>query len=341
MRWKISLHGLAAALALTFVTVVLPPRAADACAMVMPGDSGGTPARLAGEATLVAYDAEAHLEHFVRTVRFSSGVQRFGFLVPVPSKPTIAEAQEALFDKLEELATPKSMSLTRSAPAVAVAAASVTEGVTVVEQAKVKGLDFAVLQATGGKELTAWLDQNKFVSYPELTPWAEHYAKEQAFFVAFKYELPKAGQISEALPGAVRITFPTQQAFYPYREPKPQGGSARSLRLFVLGEGPVTTMLAGAAWATAPTFSGEIPPQEATNLETFLPGTRIGGKSTYLTAFTDTTVDRPSADLKFTFEWRHKLLSVRVALLLVVGAALFGGIALVLRRRRRRILGTG
>ena len=334
MRWKISLPMLA----LTFVTVVLPPRDADACAMVGPGDSGGSPARLAGEATLVAYDAETHLEHFVRAVRFSSGVQRFGFLVPVPSKPTIAEAKEALFDNLDELAAPTSTRLTRGAPPTAVAAAT-PEGVTVVEQAKVKGLDYAVLQATGGKELTAWLEQNKFVSYPELTPWAEHYAKEQAFFVAFKYELPRAGQISEALPGAVRITFPTQQAFYPYREPKPQGGNARSLRLFVLGEGPVSAMLAGAAWATVPTFAGEIPPQEATNLETFLPGARIGGKSTYLTAFTDTTADRPSADLLFTFEWRHKLLSVRFALLLMVGAALFGAIALVLRSRRRRILG--
>lgn len=333
MRWKSLMLALPVALAVT-----TPPGAADACAMVVLGE--GSPARLAGEATLVAYDADAHVEHFVRAVRFASSVQRFGFLVPVPGKPTIAEAQEAIFDKLEELARPESSRFMKSAPAPVAAAAASPEGVTVIEQAKVKGLDYAVLQALGGKELTAWLEQNKFVSYPELTPWAEHYALEQAFFVAFKYELPKAGQIAEALPGAVRISFPTPRAYYPYREPKPQGGGARSLRLFVLGEGPVSAVVAGAKWSEYPTWHGTIPTSDATNLETFLPGVRMNARSTYLTAFTDTTAERPASDLFFDFEWKHKLLSVRLALMLLASGVVFGGIALVLRRRRKRILGT-
>lgn len=335
MRWKSFVS--VGAVALTSMSLALSPRAADACAMVVPGE--GSPAALAGEATLVAYDADAHVEHFVRSVRFTSSVQRFGFLVPVPSKPTIAEAQEAIFAKLEELAKPPEAQLVKAAPVAAAALASAPEGVTVIEQAKVKGLDYAVLQALGGKELTAWLDQNKFVSYPELTTWAEDYALKQAFFVAFKYELPKAGQTAEALPGAVRISFATPRAYYPYREPKPQGAGARSLRLFVLGEGPVSAVVAGATWSTYPTWHGSIPVQEATNLETFLPGVRMSARSTYLTAFTDTTTQRPASDLFFDFEWKHKILSVRLALLLVVGGALFGGIALYLRRRRKRILG--
>ncbi|MBS2014322.1 MAG: DUF2330 domain-containing protein [Deltaproteobacteria bacterium] len=315
----------------------LTPRAADACAMVVPNEAGATPARLAGEATFIAYDADTHVEHFVRAVRFASSVQRFGFLVPVPTKPTIGEAQEALFDKLEELARSKPL-LTRSAPPTAAVSVAATPGVTVVEQAKVKGLDYAVLQASGGKELNAWLEQNKFVSYPELAPWAEHYAKEDAFFVAFKYELPSAGQIAEALPGAVRITFTTDRPFYPYREPKPQGGpGGRSLRLFVLGEGPVSTTVAGSPWATTATFSEAIPAHEATNLETFLPGARVSSKATHLTAFNDTTVERPAGDLFFAF--RPAILSVKLALLLLGGGLSFGAIALLLRRRRQRLLG--
>lgn len=315
----------------------LTPRAADACAMVVPGEGGATPARLAGEATFIAYDADTHVEHFVRSIRFTSSVRRFGFLVPVPSKPTIAEAQEALFDKLEQLTQQKPFLQLRSAP-VAAAAAVAAPGVTVVEQSKVKGLDYAVLQASGGKELSTWLEQNEFVSYPELAPWAEHYAKEDAFFVAFKYELPRAGQAAEALPGAVRITFTTDRPFYPYREPKPQGGpGGRSLRLFVLGEGPVSTTVAGSPWATTATFSDAIPSHEATNLETFLPGARVSSKATHLTAFDDTTVERPAGDLFFAF--RPAILSVKLALLLLGGGLSFGAIALLLRRRRQRLLG--
>lgn len=314
------------------LAVTAGPRTASACAMVGPDQ---VPARLAGEATLVAYDADAKVEHFVRSVRFTAGVPRFGFLVPVPGKPTVAEAKEELFARLEELATPRDFGLTRSAPPTAVASAAPERAVTVIERAKVKGLDYVVLQATGGKELTAWLEENAFVAYPELAPWADHYAKEQAYFVAFKYELPQAGAAVEALPGAVRISFPTSRPFYPYREPKPQGGEGRLLRLFVLGEGPVSTGVAGAKWAVVPTFSGAITDSDRASLEALLPDAKLGSAS-WLAAYSDTTAARPVADLYFSFQWKHQLLALRLAVLFVFLGAVLGGVSLVMRRRRKR-----
>jgi len=316
----------------TVAAVALGARPASACAVVGP-DQG--PARLAGESTLVAYDGEAQVEHFVRAVRFTAGVSRFGFLVPVPGKPTIAEAKEEIFARLEELAAPRSHGWTKSEPQTAVASASPERAVTVVERAKLKGLDYVVLQATGGKELTAWLDENKFVSYPELAPWAEHYAKEQAYFVAFKYELPQAGAAIEALPSAVRISFPTSRPFYPYREPRPQGGDGRLLRLFVLGEGPVSTVVAGAKWGVLPTFSEALTDADRASLEALLPDAKLGGAS-WLSAYSDPTAVRPVADLYFSFQWKHQTLALRLAVIFVVLGGLFGGVSLVMRRRRKR-----
>ncbi len=320
--------GLVISLALATV-----PRPVSACAVV---GRGSTPARLSGESTLMAWDEVAHVEHFVRAVRFAAGTARFGFIVPVPNKPTVGEAQEALFEKLEELATPPPDPFSKGVPATASALAS-ADTVTVVERAKIKGLDYVVLQAKGGKELTAWLDENRFASYPELAPWADVYAKEDAFFVAFKYELPE-GKPAEALPGAVRISFATQRPFYPYREPRPQGAGARMLRLFVLADGPASASVAGGKWASAPTFSGSVPDDQETLVETFVPGMRLP-KSRWLTAYTDTEAERPAADLFFSFGWRYQKHAPSMAIALLGGGIAFGGIALLLRRRRRRILG--
>ena len=57
------------------------------------------------EAAVIVWDAKTKTEHFIRMASFS-GAEDFGFLVPTPTKPELAEAQYAM-DTVSELIRPK------------------------------------------------------------------------------------------------------------------------------------------------------------------------------------------------------------------------------------------
>ena len=59
------------------------------------------------EQALIVWDAAASREHFVRRARFASTAADFGFLVPTPGVPELAEAPDAVFDRLHEAIQPE------------------------------------------------------------------------------------------------------------------------------------------------------------------------------------------------------------------------------------------
>jgi hypothetical protein len=208
------------------------------------------------EDALIVWDAGKGMEHFIRRARFETTAKDFGFLVPTPGQPELAEVPEALFDRLAEAIEPEvqeqtglkvePMSLffgmTLRAAGEGPPPKAFIAAVNVLEQKQVGGLDAAVLEATDTAPLLEWLKKNGYPHSPELTGWLEPYVKAGWKITAFK--------IAGGLPGSgaprpvsmqstlVRMSFAAAKPFYPYREPQraKQGhGGARSLRVWLVG----------------------------------------------------------------------------------------------------------
>lgn len=90
---------------LVFAVLLLAPTVAWACcAASHPGEH----VAIADQEILVTWNAKTQEEHFVRRARFlGSSSKDFGFLVPTPTKPELAEAPDALFDRLDDLLRPE------------------------------------------------------------------------------------------------------------------------------------------------------------------------------------------------------------------------------------------
>ncbi len=95
------------------------------------------------------------------------------------------------------------------------------EGVQVVRQQVVAGLDATVLQASDPAALDGWLRGNGYPSGPELRGWLERYVVKGWFVTAFKI---RPGNRAQVATRAVRMSFHTELPFYPYAEPAPANG---------------------------------------------------------------------------------------------------------------------
>src|SRR5262249_11096017 len=88
---------------------------AEACAPVM---DRGQRVAIASGPPLTVYDEKTRPGHFTRRGTFDTRVPYFGFLVPTPTKPEIAEAPDDVFDTLADWTKPKVITRTVSGLAV-------------------------------------------------------------------------------------------------------------------------------------------------------------------------------------------------------------------------------
>ena len=236
-------------------------RPAEACAPAWPGNE---PVQIAGEEALIVWDGARHLEHFVRSATFQGGSATFGFLVPVPALPELAEADERIFERVEAFLESQRPEEVRwrfegltSFMARRIADLPASAGVTLLSAARVAGMDAVVLETDSAKALGDWLAARDFVFRPELEAWLEPYVREHFKIVAFKYARdagePRAGT------RAVRLTFSTERPFFPYREPRDATRPIPALfRLHVLSTTSMSGVLGEARtpWPAAVRYSG-------------------------------------------------------------------------------------
>src|SRR5437899_2663334 len=76
---------------LAIACLLLRATPSSACATAPPR---GEEAKLADEDSLIIWDAKNHIEHFVRKAAFHTTAHAFGFLVPTPSVPELAEMDD-------------------------------------------------------------------------------------------------------------------------------------------------------------------------------------------------------------------------------------------------------
>src|SRR5215470_10481210 len=101
------------------LSALLTPQLGQACA---PAPRRGQFVRIAEESAVIVWDEKTRTEHFIRRAMFDTDAPDFGFLVPTPAEPALAEVSDSVFNDLEYLIRPK-----------------------VIEKAETKGVDFTPL----------------------------------------------------------------------------------------------------------------------------------------------------------------------------------------------------
>jgi hypothetical protein len=221
-----------------------------------PAYAGDMPISIADQEILVVWDAERHVEHFIRRAAFEgTPVRDFGFLVPTPSKPTLSEAPNAVFDSLQEATRPKHetrweidwtplllLPFARLSKSDAAAAATADSPVRILDRQNVAGYEAVVLEADDAGVLTRWLGDHGYDARPEIEEWVKPYIVSHWKITAFKYAAPAAPDRGAHAVGtsSVRLSFPTDRPLFPYRVPtdqvqKPHEGHL--LRVFFVGDG--------------------------------------------------------------------------------------------------------
>lgn len=313
---KLALRLLAPALAVG-LAAILAPAPAHACATAPPE---GFRVAIAEEEALIVWDAAHKTEHFVRRAAFDTAAPSFGFLVPTPSQPTLAEAPDEVFERLREAIRPVVRHeavhdvslgcwsvmtfLARGTKSAAVAAAVEPPPVRVLDEQRVAGLDAVVLEADSTGALADWLKTHGYPLRPSLERWVAPYVAAKWKITAFKYSGPRPGEPSVGS-RAVRLSFEAAKPFYPYREPddaeqaRTDPSAKRSLRLFLVGSARFDASLSetGTGWAAKVDYAAS-----RFALGKLLEGAVPAGSfppEGWLTSYLDDARVRPADDLMF------------------------------------------
>ena len=179
---------------------------------------------LAYEQTLIVFDAEQGKQHFIREITFRGTPSTFGFVVPAPTRPTVAAVKTSPFADLRdsfpfERPEPRGRGLLRSIGAGGTGATS-SSGVTVLEKRQVGSFTAFVLAASDRKALSKWLRDNGFTSTRQADAWLAKYVPLGFYYVAMRYRPSADGASSDAVHAeTMRISFDTPVPYYPYQEP--------------------------------------------------------------------------------------------------------------------------
>src|SRR6516225_2442375 len=130
-------------LAMAAAFVAVPPPAESCC----PAPPSGKPVVNADQTVILLWDAATKTEHFIRKATFKSDADDFGFLIPSPSKPELAESGNEAFPILQKLTEPEIITKQRPAgggcgclaPKMAAPAGANKAEVTVLDRKLVAG----------------------------------------------------------------------------------------------------------------------------------------------------------------------------------------------------------
>jgi hypothetical protein len=281
------------------ILAVCAAAAGLACAPV-PGD--GRFVHIDTEEALIVWDEAAQRQHFIRRASFETDAKDFGFLVPTPAKPELAEADDRVFRELAAITAPALRQAAKGEMAPKSVPAAAPSAVTLLEQKIVAGLDAAVLEASDAKALDGWLKAHGYPSSPELVAWYEPYIARKWKITAFKV----AAGAPKLATAAVRMSFQTEKPFFPYREPavRQAPGTAprdRLLRVYFLADARFGGTIGDKApWPGTAMWSSVIEPAQLAQLFKLakLPS-HAGGGGRRLTEFEDRSSPRPGTDEVF------------------------------------------
>lgn len=287
-----------------------PTGQVPACAPVF---HRGARVEIATESAIIVWDAERKTQHFIRRATFRTQTPDFGFLVPTPTKPELAESPDAAFATLEKATAPEvvtqKMPQPRGAWGLSESGASGAAGgqVSVLESKRVGGYDVVVLEAKEPEAMRLWLEKHGYEARPALTGWLKPYIEAGWKITAFKIAKDGKEQPGVAT-SAVRMSFQTEKPFFPYREPEDQHQKdpaqfygERLLRVYFLGPQRVEGRLGEQSSPARTVWAGTLKDADHATLvkQLALPGEAPEGW--VLTEMEDRSSPRPAtADVSYT-----------------------------------------
>ncbi len=302
--------------ALLASSLLAVPSPSEACA---PAPPRNVTVEIASESAIIVWDAATKTQHFIRRAAFNASasagagakVEDFGFLVPTPTRPVLAEVDDKAFDELAKVTAPKTETRKRSEGGgcrlgcggmSSVPGAAQT--VEVLEEKHVAGYDAKVLKANDPVALTAWLNERGYEVRPALARWLKPYVEKGWIVTAFKIaRVPDAPASVAVGSSAVRMSFTTDAPFFPYSEPDDlrEAQTKRLLRVFVLAERKMAGKLGAAEWPGKVAWAGKLPAGAANAITPLLkvPGFQPT-ETMWLTEFEDTSSPR-AGDSDVTF----------------------------------------
>lgn len=286
---------------------------------------------LTDETALIIWNEKAQTQSFIRKASFKGNAKDFGFILPVPSKPSEIEVADAEVFKYLELKKPTK----KVRMADGVAASKAAGGVEVLEVKRVGDYEATVLRSDSGNAINKWLADRGHKMRPAMTPWFEHYTKKQWLFVAFKYANKGGAKQTEA----VRVTCKTNKPYYPYKMPSDtwEKGHFRPLDLFVISQTDVLANYTnGKAWQANRSWSVLLDDSSRKRVASFLGKTTqnlLPAKAT-LTRFSNVSeANNYDYDLEFSPMLRKdSIVSTSVGVSVATAVVL----GLTLRRQSRR-----
>jgi hypothetical protein len=297
-------------LAVLFLAILIcQPPPAHACAAAYPR---GKSVRIATESALIVWDDKTKTQHFIRRASFQSDVPYFGFLVPTPTPPDLAEVDDKVFQSLEDWTKPEVKTETRYEWPSIGCAGSATKmakgGVEVLAERELGRYRAAILKASEPEALLEWLEKHDYDARPQLKDWLKPYTDKGWIITAFQIK-KKDEQAPGLSTSAVRMSFKAKRPFFPYREPAepPVGARAdyprRLLRLFVIsGQQMEGTLDNGkTAWPGKAVWANPLQDEQHEALTKLLDSKQVPVREgAWLTVFDDSSSPRPGvADLYF------------------------------------------
>lgn len=313
---------LASLAAIAAASAITPP--AEACC---PAPPPGKPAVNADQTVILVWDPATKTEHFVRRASFKAESADFGFLVPTPSQPELAESGDDAFPFFEKVTEPEvrkvpaptsggCASCAGESKSAAVMREPPPQSVKVLEEKAVAGFQAVVLEATSANALVGWLEGHGYAFSPEVEAWAKPYVDGGWKITALRVAKADAKKSDARVAAAsLRLSFKTDAPLFPYREPDPKGREAltrdgRLLRFYFVSDARYDGSLVGATWTGKTAWAGPLSAeQRARALELLrLPPSSSGPASWYLTELEDPWPYRvhPS-DLTFAKSPRQEL----------------------------------
>lgn len=261
------------------------------------------------ESAVIIWDEKHQTEHFIRQATLNTKSPSVGFLVPTPTTPELAVADQRIFS-LAEKYLPITRNLSKALPA-STNSAEITdssEPVIIAEQ-DVGDYHAVTLAATDAQGLGDWLKKNDYAWPTSAIEWLTPYLKLKWKITAFKLRPSHTGEFTT---NAIRMSFQTDRPFFPYSEPAEAsklGGPYRKLQVAILSDQRMEGKLAdGTLWAGHLDFAGSttLPDYIHVDKDDWLKYSGLSDKPgiqlpSHLTYFTDDSHPRPGKSDLFFF----------------------------------------
>ena len=234
----------------------------------------------ADQTVIIVWDAAAKTQHFIRKASFKSEADDFGFIIPSPTPPELAESGDSAFPAVRKLTEPAVIKEPRpmggigcGCSANAPKSLAKTGEVRVLQEKLVAGFHASVLEATSAVALTDWLRDHGYANSPEIAAWAAPYVAAHWNFTALKVaKNAEAAKDPSVTAKALRMSFRTEKPLFPYREPDPTtaaeqlNAKSRLLRIYFVAESLYRGDLTVGEWSGKVAWAGRVNPTERENL---------------------------------------------------------------------------